>query len=148
MKPASRPGIFKGRHSDPELILCAVRGYLRSSLPFSAAIARLCARGLQADHATFWRWVQRYGLRARRRRPLTPDQRVDETTVRVKGRWCYLYRAINATGTTIDFGPDLATASQDLNAERRRHGFFRRGTQMFSSTEVNRTPRPGETDVW
>ena len=106
-----------------------------SSLPFREAVARLCARGLQADHATFWRWVQHSGLRARRRHPRTPDQRVDETTVRVKGRWCYLYRAINATGTTIDFGPDLATASQDLNAERRRHGLFRRGTQMFSSTE-------------
>ena len=71
-------------------------------------------RGLQVDHATFWRWVQHSGLRARRRNPRTPDQRVDETTVRVKGRWCYLYRAINATGTTIDFGQDLATASQAL----------------------------------
>ena len=63
MKPASRPAIFKGRQSDPELILRAVRGYLRSSLPFREVAARLCARGLQADHATFWRWVQRYGLR-------------------------------------------------------------------------------------
>ena len=70
--------------------------------------------------------------------------------MRVKGRWCYLYRAINATGTTIDFGQDLATASQDLNAERRRHGFFRRGTQMFSSTEGSLSMQPPEqvdTDV-
>ena len=88
----------------------------QSSLPFREAAARLCARGLQADHATFWRWVQRYGLRARRRRPRTPDPTCgrDETTVRVKGRWRYLSRAINATGTTIDCGPDLATTSQDL----------------------------------
>ena len=97
MKPASRPAIFKCRHSDPELILCAVRGYLRSSLPFREVAARLCRRSLQADHTTLWRWVQRYGpgLKAQRRRPRPPDQmswRVDETTVRVKGRWCYLYR--------------------------------------------------------
>ena len=75
-----------------------------------------------------------------------PDQTCwrDETTVRVKGRWCYLSRAINATGTTIDFGPDLATASQDLNAARRRHGLFRRGTQMFSSTEESLSMQPRE----
>ena len=108
MKPASRPAIFKGRHSDPQLILCAVRGYLQSSLPFREAAARLRARGLQADHTTLWRWVQRYGLelKAQPRRPLPPDQtswHVDETTVRVKGRWCYLYRALDATGTPIDF---------------------------------------------
>ena len=64
--------------------------------------------------------------------------------MRVKGRWCYLYRAINATGTTIDFGPDLATASQDLNAARRRHGLFRRGTQMLSSTEGSLSMQPRE----
>ena len=108
MKRASRPAIFKSRHSDPELILCAVRGYLQSALPFREAAARLRARGLQADHTTLWRWVQRYGLelKAQPRRPLQPDQtswHVDETTVRVKDRWCYLYRALDATGTPIDF---------------------------------------------
>ena len=64
--------------------------------------------------------------------------------MRVKGRWCDLSRAINATGTTIDFGPDLATASQDLNAARRRHGLFRRGTQMLSSTEGSLSMQPRE----
>ena len=108
MKLARRPAIFKSRHSDPELILCAVRGYLQSALPFREAAARLRARGLQADHTTLWRWVQRYGpeLQAQPRRPRPPDQtswHVDETTVRVKGRWCYLYRALDATGTPIDF---------------------------------------------
>ena len=57
------------------------------------------ARGLKADHTTIWRWVQRYGpelkerLR-RHRKPTNKSWRVDETYVRVKGRWCYLYRAI------------------------------------------------------
>ena len=65
-------------------------------------------RGLKADHTTIWRWVQRYGpkLEARLRRHLKPTNkswRVDETYVRVKGRWCYLYRAVDSTGATIDF---------------------------------------------
>ena len=85
------------------------------------------------------RWVQRYGTEG----AAAPSCHARSDVLACRrdhgacqgGRWCYLSRAINATGTTIDFGPDLATASQDLNAERRRHGFFRRGTQMFSSTE-------------
>ena len=126
MKPASRPAIFKYRHSDPELILCAVRGYLWSSLPLREAAARLRQRGLQADHTTLSRWVKRYGPKARRRRPRTPEQtswRVDETTVRVKGRWCYLYRAIDATGIPIDFMlsevPDAAAATRLFRTARR-----------------------------
>ena len=68
----------------------------------------LSERGLKADHTTIWRWVQRYGpeLEARLRRHLRPTHkswRVDETDVRVQGRWCYLYRAIDSTGATIDF---------------------------------------------
>ena len=92
----------------PELILCAVRGYLRYSLSFRDVEELLSERGLEADHTTIWRWVQRYGpeLEARLRRHLKPTNkswRVDETYVRVKGRWCYLYRAIDSTGATIDF---------------------------------------------
>ena len=78
MKKAILPAIFKWRQTEPELIICAVR------------------------------WVQRYGpeLVERLRRHLQPTYkswRVDETYVRVKGRWCYLYRAIDSTGATIDF---------------------------------------------
>src|SRR5580704_13538035 len=65
-------------------------------------------RGLETDHTTVWRWVQRYGpeLEQRLRRHLKPTNkswRVDETYLWVKGRWCYLYRAIDSTGATIDF---------------------------------------------
>jgi transposase-like protein len=57
--------------------------------------------GLQADHTTLWRWAQRYGptLEQRLHRHLKPTNkswRVDETYIRVKGRWCYLYRAIDS----------------------------------------------------
>ena len=65
-------------------------------------------RGLEADHTTVWRWVQRYGpkLAQRLRRHLKPTNkswRFDETYVRVAGKWTYLYRAVDSSGDTIDF---------------------------------------------
>ena len=65
-------------------------------------------RGLDVDHTTVWRWVQYYGpeLEQRLRRHLKPTNkswRVDETYVRVNGRWCYFYRAIDSASATIDF---------------------------------------------
>ena len=91
-------------------MLCAVRWHLRYSLSFRDVEERFTERGLEADHTTIWRWVQRYGpeLEQRLRRhlkPTTKSWRVDETYVRVKGRWCYLYRAIDSRGATIDFVP-------------------------------------------
>ena len=85
-----------------------MRWYLRYSLSFRDVEELLSERGLKADHTTIWRWVQRYGpeLEERLRRHLKPTNRswrVDETYVRVKGRWCYLCRAIDSTGATIDF---------------------------------------------
>ena len=64
--------------------------------------------GLCADHVTVWRWVQRYGpemeQRLRRRlKPTNDSWRVDETYIRVKGKWVYLYRAVDSAGATIDF---------------------------------------------
>ena len=78
-------------------------------------------RGLEADHTTIWRWVQRYGpaLEQRLRRhlkPTTKSWRVDEPSVRVKGRWYYLSRAIDSRGATIDFVP---SALRDAAAARR-----------------------------
>ncbi|MGD0291948.1 MAG: IS6 family transposase, partial [Candidatus Binataceae bacterium] len=106
MKQTTRPAIFKWRQTAPELILCAVRWYLRYSLSLRDVEELLAERGLEADHTTIWRWVQRYGpeLEQRLRRHLKPTNkswRVDETYIRVQGRWCYLYRAIDSTGATI-----------------------------------------------
>ena len=86
-------------------------GFWRSTLPalsFRDVEELLSERGLEVDHTTIWHWVQRYGpeLEERLRRHLKPTNtswRVDETYVRVKGRWCYLYRALDSTGATIDF---------------------------------------------
>ena len=120
MKHTTRPAIFKWRQTAPKLILCAVRWYLRYSLSLRDVEELLAERGLQADHTTIWRWVQRYGpeLEQRRRRQLKPTNqswRVDETYIRVKGRWCYLYRAIDSMGATIDF---LLSALRDAAAAK------------------------------
>jgi transposase, IS6 family len=117
----TRPAIFKWRQSEPALILCAVRWYLRYSLSLRDVEELLDERGLRVDHTTVWRWVQRYSpeLERRMRRHLKPTNkswRVEETYIRVKGRWCYLYRAIDSTGATIDF---LLSALRDADAAKR-----------------------------
>ena len=114
-------GLFKWRQFEPEVILQAVGFYLRFSLSYRDVEELLAERGVQADHVTVWRWVQRYGpeleRRLRSRLKSTGDSwRVDETYVRVKGKWVYLYRAVDSTGATIDF---LLSAKRDAAAAER-----------------------------
>ena len=104
----SRPALFKWRHFEPAVITCAVGWYLRFSLSYRNVEELLTERGFPADHTTIWRWVQCYApeLNRRCRRQLKPTNgswRVDETYVRAKGKWVYLYRAVDSTGATIDF---------------------------------------------
>ena len=105
---SQRPVLFKWRHFEPQIILCAVRWYLRYSLSYREVQELLEERGVHVDHSTIWRCVQRFApeLDLRLRPHLKPTNlswRVDETYVRVKGRWCYLYRAIDSRGATIEF---------------------------------------------
>ncbi len=134
--------MFKGRQTEPEFILCAVRWYLRYSLSLRDVEELLVERGLEADHTTIWRWVQRYGpeLDQRLRRHLKPTNkswRVDETYIRVNGRWCYLYRAIDSSGATIDF---LWSALRDAAAAKR---LFRKALSDSSHPQ----PRVINTDL-
>src|SRR5271165_5564746 len=113
--------VFKWRQFEPELILLAVGWYLRFSLSYRDVEELLAERGLHADHVTVWRWVQRYApemeLCLRRRlKPTSDSWRVDETYIRVKGKWRYLYRAVDSTGATIDF---LLSAKRDAAAAER-----------------------------
>jgi transposase, IS6 family len=138
----TRPKIFKWRQTEPALILCAVRWYLRYSLSLRDVEELLEERGQEADHTTVWRWVQRYGpeLEQRLRRHLKSTNkswRVDETYLRVKGRWCYLYRAIDSAGATIDF---LLSALRDANAAKR---LFRNALSDLSHPQ----PRVINTDL-
>src|ERR1700746_1970624 len=105
---SSVSGLFKWRQFEPEVILLAVGWYLRFSLSYRDVEELLAERGLHADHVTVWRWVQRYATEMARRLRSKLDSRndswrVDETCIRVKGKWVYLYRAVDSTGATIDF---------------------------------------------
>ena len=123
---ATRPTIFKWRQTEPTLILCAARWYLRYSLSLRDVEELLEERSLEADHTTVWRWVQRYGpeLEQRLRRHLKPTNqswRVDETYLRVKGRWRYLYRAIDSeVPPSISYCPQCATPMQPNGSFARR----------------------------
>ena len=110
-------GLFKWRQFEPEVILLAVGWYLRFSLSYRDVEELLAERGLHADHVTVWRWVRCYAPELRRclRRRLKPTNdswRVDETYIRVKGKWVYLYRAVDSTGATIDFLLSVTVAAK------------------------------------
>jgi transposase, IS6 family len=118
---SSVSGLFKWRQFEPEVILLAVGWYLRFSLSYRDVEELLAERGLHADHVTVWRWVQRYAPEMERRlrsrlRPTNDSWRVDETYIRVKGKWVYLYRAVDSSSATIDF---LLSAKRDAAAAER-----------------------------
>jgi transposase, IS6 family len=117
--------LFKWRHYESEIILLCVRWYLRYSLSYRDLEEMMNERGLSVDHTTIYRWVQAYALELERRirphlRPTNDSYRVDETYIKVKGAWKYLYRAVDSTGQTIDF---MLSAKRDARAAKR---FFRK----------------------
>jgi transposase-like protein len=134
-------GLFKWRQFEPEVILLAVGWYLCFSLSYRDVEELLAERGLLVDHVTVWRWVQRYAPETQRRlrlrlRPTNDSWRVDETYIRVKGKWVYLYRAVDSSGATIDF---LLSAKRDAAAAERFLGKALRG-------ESHPAPRVIDTD--
>ena len=138
-------GLFKWRQFEPEVILLAVGWYLRFSLSYRDVEELLAERGLHADHVTVWRWVQRYAPEMERRlrsrlRPTNDSWRVDETYIRVKGKWVYLYRAVDSTGATVDF---LLSAKRDTAAAERfsRQSLGRRESSGASCNQHRRARR-------
>ena len=108
---------FKGAHFPPEVILMGVRWYV--AYPLSTRhVEELWRNGVEVDHATINRWVIKYSPQLeeafhRRKRPVWVSWRMDETYIKVKGQWCYLYRAVDKQGQTIDF---LLTEHRDTEA--------------------------------
>jgi transposase, IS6 family len=118
-------GSFKGRQFTAEVILWAVRWYLMFPISYRDLELMLADRGVDVDHTTIFRWIQAYAPELEKRirphlRPSNGSWRVDETYVKVKGRWTYLYRAVDSRGQTIDF---LLSTRRDAEAAKR---FFRK----------------------
>jgi putative transposase len=112
---------FKGSHFEREVILWGVRWYVAYPISYRQLEEMMQERGAEVDHATLNRWVLKYvplldqQFRTRKR-PVGPSWRMDETYVRIKGTWKYLYRAVDKAGTTVDF---LLTAKRDRKAALR-----------------------------
>ena len=120
-----RPKLFKWRHFEPEIILLCVRWYLRYSLSYRDLEEMMAERGLSVDHTTIYRWVQHFApiLEKKCRAKLKPTNdswRVDETYIKVKGQWMYLYRAVDSAGDTVEFM--LSPTRMAVSAKR----FFRK----------------------
>jgi putative transposase len=123
--------MFKGRHFDRSIILLCIRWYLAYNLSLRNLEEMMAERGISVDHATIHRWVVRYSpaLLKRfnaRKRAVTSKWHVDETYIKVRGRWMYLYRAIDSNGDTVEFWfgerRNLAAAKRFLSKALKRHG--------------------------
>jgi transposase, IS6 family len=128
---------FAGFRFPPEVITVAVRWYLRYGLSYRDVEELLAERGVAVDHVTVYRWVQRFtplfADAARPCRHATGDRWfVDETYVKVAGRWRYLHRAVDQFGQVIDV---LLSEQRDTAAARRF--FVRALTHGPAPVEVN-----------
>ncbi|PEY99458.1 IS6 family transposase, partial [Bacillus cereus] len=92
---------FKWKHYQSDIILLTVRWYLRYNLSFRDLVEMMEERGLSISHTTIMRWVHQYGPELDKRirrylKQINDSWRVDETYIKVKGQWVYLYRAVDS----------------------------------------------------
>lgn len=126
--------MFKGRHFDQSVILLCVRWYLAYNLSLRDLEEMMAERGLRVDHSTVHRWAVRFAPQLlerfnRRKRTVTGKWHMDETYIKVGGRWMYLYRAIDSVGDTVEF---LFSEHRDLRAAKR---FFRKALRRQGRPE-------------
>ena len=124
---------FKWRHYEAEIILTCVRWYLRYALSYRDLAEMMMERGLGVVHTSILRWVQEYAPEIdKRSRPhlkkSNDSWRVDETYVKVRGKWMYLYRAVDSSGQTLDF---------QLNETRSTRAAKRFFKKMLGSAHVS-----------
>jgi putative transposase len=121
---------FKGHRFEKDIILLCVRWYLAYSLSYRNLEEMMEERGVKVDHSNIYRWVQKFTpkleavFRKGKKRPVGNSWRMDETYIKIKGQWKYLYRAVDKEGQTIDF---LLTAHRDKKAALR---FFKKAIRQ------------------
>jgi IS6 family transposase len=128
--------LFKWKQYESAIILLTVRWYLKYSLSYRDIVEMMSERGLKISHTTIMRWVHEFGPEIDKRirsylKPTNDSWRTDETYIKVKGQWKYLYRAVDSMGKTIDF---MLSENRDMLAAKR---FF---TKALSSPH-NQFPR-------
>ncbi|MEP7364859.1 MAG: IS6 family transposase [Acidobacteriota bacterium] len=112
--------LFVGRHFDAEIVVLCVRWYLSFKLSYRDLASMMSERGIEMAHTTILRWVQHYTPEFEKRwqryaRPVGGSWRMDETYVKVRGEWVYLYRAVDKAGKTVDF---YLSRHRDVNAAK------------------------------
>ena len=108
MNLLSKPLVFKWKHFQSKIILQCVRWYLRYALTYRDLVEMLSERGIVLTHTTIMRWIHQYGplldKKIRKKLRKTGNSwKLDETYVKIKGQWKYLYRAVDKEGHTLDF---------------------------------------------
>ncbi len=112
---------FKWNHFQKDLILLVVRWYLAYSLSYRDLEDMMLERNIKVDHSTINRWVIQYAplleneFRKNYKRPVGVSWRMDETYIKIKGVWHYLYRAVDKIGNTVDF---MLSKKRDETAAR------------------------------
>jgi transposase-like protein len=151
--------LFKGRHFEQQIIILCVRWYLRYKLSYRDLVEMMAERGLTVTHTTIMRWVQRYVPEFEKRwnryaRKAGQSWRVDETYVKIRGRWVYLYRAVDRAGNTIDFrlSPkrDVAAAKAFFRKALKTQGRAPASITLDGYAASHRAVRemPAENDAW
>jgi transposase-like protein len=129
--PPPASSLFRGRHFDRSVIILCVRWYITYKLSYRDLVEMMAERGVDVSHTTILRWVQCYVPQFEKRwchyaGPVGASWRADETYIRVRGRWTYLYRAVDKQGLTVDFllseHRDIAAAKQFFTQAIRQHG--------------------------
>jgi transposase-like protein len=135
-KPIARDPMYRQRAFDADVIQLCVRWYITYRLSYRDLVEMMAERGVKVAHSTILRWVTRYVPEFEKRwarfsKPVGTSWRVDETYVPIKGKWHYLYRAVDKQGNTIDFllRPDRGIAAAQA--------FFRKAL----ATHAPRVPR-------
>ena len=111
---------FFGRHFPKDVVLPAVRWYVSYPLSFRIIEEMFAEWGIALDHTSINRWVIAYApkleaLHRKQKPTVSTSWRMDETYIKVKGRDCYLYRAVDKEGKTIDF---LLNEKRDTKADK------------------------------